>query len=661
MKKEHFKLKGILLYNIFFIISSIIFYYLIPIILNYPPDSINNEFERGIDDGMSFNVQFTMIIISVMIIFNMFFVYQVSKVSKYKKYINKDDEYSKKAIEKIRKRCFTSPYKIYAVHAIAPTLAIGFILYFTGAEMVLTLRVALLICAFTLVLALLSYISAKEIFTTVLKEIKNQTKYEKKINIGYKWKIFFLIYPLIMATIFLFAFATNSMLASESGDFIYENYNSQMNFINFDEAKTFDEYKQKLHEITKHSNSDELFIITENEVLYSDKEKTGIDDFFKRYTFYNTDNERTYGYYASKIQGVCRIYKIDGQKIAVGIMYNTETMEYVRIIIFTSVALLLMCAFFMQYFSKDICEQVVIVANNMQKIANEKTIDYDQKMPVLSNDEVGDLVVSFNKILDLEKKHALQVQKNQEIIVEQERLSSLGQMIGGIAHNLKTPIMSISGASQALNELINEYDMSISNPMVTSEDHHDIAKDMKDWNDKIKVYLEYMGEIIDAVKGQAVTMNASDVTEFTIGELVARVKILMKEQLLHRNCTLNVNIALDKNATIYGEISALVQVINNLIVNAIDAYDGKTGKINLDVSCDEEKYYITVEDYAGGIPESVQEKLFKKMITTKGKNGTGLGLYMCYSTIKGKFNGDMFFETKDGIGTKFTIVLNKNK
>ena len=49
------------------------------------------------------------------------------------------------------------------------------------------------------------------------------------------------------------------------------------------------------------------------------------------------------------------------------------------------------------------------------------------------------------------------------------------------------------------------------------------------------------------------------------------------------------------------------------------------------------------------------------MITTKGKNGTGLGLYMCYSTIKGKFNGDMFFETKDGIGTKFTIVLNKNK
>lgn len=318
-----------------------------------------------------------------------------------------------------------------------------------------------------------------------------------------------------------------------------------------------------------------------------------------------------------------------------------------------------MCAFFLRYFSKDICEQVIIVSKNMKKIANEKTIDYDQKMPVLSNDEVGDLVISFNKILDLEKKHAMAIEHNQEIIVEQERLSSLGQMIGGIAHNLKTPIMSISGASKALSDLINEYDMSISDPDVNSDDHHEIAKDMKEWNEKIKVYLEYMVEIIDAVKGQAVSMNASNITEFTIRELFARVKILMKEQLLHRNCELSTKINLDENSTIYGEISALVQVINNLIANAIDAYAGKNGKINLEVYLKEDKYYITVEDFAGGIPESVQDKLFKKMITTKGKNGTGLGLYMCYSTIKGKFNGDIFFDTKINHGTKFTIVLNK--
>ena len=55
--------------------------------------------------------------------------------------------------------------------------------------------------------------------------------------------------------------------------------------------------------------------------------------------------------------------------------------------------------------------------------------------------------------------------------------------------------------------------------------------------------------------------------------------------------------------------------------------------------------------------EEVQNKLFKEMITTKGKNGTGLGLYMSYSTIKGKFNGDLKFESKEGKGTTFTITI----
>ena len=234
-------------------------------------------------------------------------------------------------------------------------------------------------------------------------------------------------------------------------------------------------------------------------------------------------------------------------------------------------------------------------------------------------------------------------------------------MIGGIAHNLKTPIMSISGASEAIKDLINEYEMSISNQQVTPEDHHEIAKDMKEWNNKIKVYLEYMTEIIDATKGQAVTMNASTVTEFTIEELVTRVKILMKEQLMHRNCKLNLNMELDKNTYITGEISALVQVLNNLIINAIDAYKNNPGEINLNIYSEDEKIRIVVEDFAGGIPEIVQDKLFKQMITTKGKAGTGLGLYMCYSTIKGKFNGEMSFETEIGKGTRFIIILSKKQ
>ena len=97
--------------------------------------------------------------------------------------------------------------------------------------------------------------------------------------------------------------------------------------------------------------------------------------------------------------------------------------------------------------------------------------------------------------------------------MESERLASLGQLIGGIAHNLKTPIMSISGASEGLSDLVKEYDSSIDDPEVTSKDHHDIANDMTEWIDKIKTYTSYMSDVITAVKGQAVNL-ASDNTAY---------------------------------------------------------------------------------------------------------------------------------------------------
>ena len=99
--------------------------------------------------------------------------------------------------------------------------------------------------------------------------------------------------------------------------------------------------------------------------------------------------------------------------------------------------------------------------------------------------------------------------------------------------------------------------------------------------------------------------------------------------------------------------------LNNIINNAIEAYNKTPGIINLKIYDNKASVFIEVEDYAGGIPEHIKEKLFKQMITTKGKDGTGLGLYICYSTIKGKFNGDLSFTSEEGKGTTFKIVLNK--
>lgn len=250
------------------------------------------------------------------------------------------------------------------------------------------------------------------------------------------------------------------------------------------------------------------------------------------------------------------------------------------------------------------------------------------------------------------------IKNNQDILMERERFASLGQLIGGIAHNLKTPIMSISGAAEGLTDLVKEYDSSIDDPEVNSQDHHDIAKDMNEWIVKIKEYTEYMSDIITAVKGQVVTLSETDNISFDIDELVKRVDILMKHELKNALIYMNVQMNAPKSTKIHGDINSLVQVINNMISNAIQAYNGKTEQnIDLILNKVDSNLVISIKDYGCGLPQKVKEKLFKEMITTKGKNGTGLGLYMSYSTIKAHFNGNITFESEEGKGTTFNIIL----
>lgn len=250
------------------------------------------------------------------------------------------------------------------------------------------------------------------------------------------------------------------------------------------------------------------------------------------------------------------------------------------------------------------------------------------------------------------------IKNNQDMLMEKERLASLGQLIGGISHNLKTPIMSISGAAEGLNDLIKEYETSIGDPEVTNSDHHEIAKDMYEWTKKIRSYTEYMSDIITAVKGQAVTLSSDNDVDFTIDELIKRVDILMKHELKTSLITLNMAINVDKSMRLNGDVNSLVQVVNNLISNSIQSYNGQKGnQINLNFEKKDNRLIISVQDFGMGMNTEVKSKLFKEMITTKGKNGSGLGLFMSYSTIKAHFNGDISFESEEGKGTCFYIKI----
>ena len=121
---------------------------------------------------------------------------------------------------------------------------------------------------------------------------------------------------------------------------------------------------------------------------------------------------------------------------------------------------------------------------------------------------------------------------------------------------------------------------------------------------------------------------------------------------------MNINMNVDDMISLSGNVNSLVQVINNIISNAIQAYNGEPDKnIDLIAQISDNKLELIVRDYGPGLPKVVQENLFKKMITTKGKSGTGLGLFMSYSNIKAHFHGDMRFVTKEGKGTSFIITL----
>jgi two-component system, NtrC family, sensor histidine kinase HupT/HoxJ len=276
--------------------------------------------------------------------------------------------------------------------------------------------------------------------------------------------------------------------------------------------------------------------------------------------------------------------------------------------------------------------------------------------PIFSESIYKGVVILLKDITEQRKSFEM-IRQTQVMLIESEHMASLGQLVGGIAHNLKTPIMSISGGLVGLSDLVDEYEEAVGDTSVTIDDHHEIAADMRVWIGKMKEYTAYMSDIITTVKGQAVQLNASTTDSFSLKELIKRVDILMNHELKRYGCRLNIQRSIDLDVEVKGDINSLVQVINNLIINSIEAYEGKEGVIEFIISMNEQLIEFEVKDYGSGMTDETKNKLFKEMITTKAKNGTGLGLYMSYSTITGRFGGKMWFESVYGMGTSFYIII----
>ncbi|WP_010246705.1 sensor histidine kinase [Acetivibrio cellulolyticus] len=282
---------------------------------------------------------------------------------------------------------------------------------------------------------------------------------------------------------------------------------------------------------------------------------------------------------------------------------------------------------------------------------------------IYNNNKLGTIIMLTN--ITQHKKDLSLIKEQQQQITDKDRLASLGNLIGGISHNLKTPIMSISGCLTSLEDLTKEYNESIDNSMVTESDHHEIANEMVSNINDIKNHLSYINNALTAIKNQVINPDSHNKANFLLEEVIINVEFLMKYEVKSNLCSLKIINESKRNYKIAGNIGTLVQILNNLISNSIQSYgkiddtniESANRKVELIIKEMDNYILFTVRDYGKGISSEIKDKLFKEMVTTKGIHGSGIGLYMSYTKVKAMFNGDMWFESQEGIGTSFYVKV----
>lgn len=661
LEKYKIQLKLLMALTLGLLVLSTIYYFLIPMILNYPKGTYGTQFQIEVENTNYFS-QVLLIASAIFAIFIIDTFCQTKFLIKYSDLLKNPQKYSMKEIDYVRNKLFTTPYYLLLLNIIIPSIALTFIHAFTINQFsITTLKLFILVVSLMTLYVTSVFIYTCNLFKKILVTLPfSNEAHLKKSTL--KKRLFYNILPLILISVLFTSLLGYSLVSIKIGNSIFETYRNSLYY--FKEYNTFDSFEnllQRTNSLKLLDEKDFIFIKTsDNTYLNKNGEPIEVSAFFNKYLNELSSNNsgRVYEYYGIDCQAATIDITVDNTNYTVGIYFSIIPYEVLLDFTISFIVLMLINVIMLELFAKSLSTDITIISDSFMNMTKSTDTSVMQPLALTSNDEFGNLIIAFNKIQELTKENIAKIHDSQETLMERERLASLGQLIGGIAHNLKTPIMSISGAAEGLSDLIKEYDLSIEDPEVTPTDHHDIANDMNTWVVKIKTHTEYMSDVITAVKGQAVTLsNEQDIT-FTIGELLKRVNILMKHELKNAITYLNISLKIDENTVIRGDVNSLVQVINNMVSNAIQAYNGKPEQnIDLIVERDKNDLLISIKDYGSGMPKKVKDKLFKEMITTKGKNGTGLGLYMSYSTIRAHFNGNISVESTEGVGTTFIITL----
>ena len=232
--------------------------------------------------------------------------------------------------------------------------------------------------------------------------------------------------------------------------------------------------------------------------------------------------------------------------------------------------------------------------------------------------------------------------KKDEILTVQSKQAVMGEMISMIAHQWRQPLNTITLTISNL-QIKQMMGIKIEDGMLSSS------------LDEINETIGYLSETIDDFKTYFHPDKKSDTIK--IEELLSKAVQFVQPRAKAGNIDIEVITKSSFEVSVYA--NELIQVLLNVLNNAIDAYSttqSETKFIEVYAQMDDNSFRIEIKDGAGGIKQEIVSKLFEPYFSTKGKNGTGLGLYMSQMIIEKQFNGKLLVESKEN-WTKFIIEI----
>ena len=247
----------------------------------------------------------------------------------------------------------------------------------------------------------------------------------------------------------------------------------------------------------------------------------------------------------------------------------------------------------------------------------------------VSNQQTGAIVVLENVTSRVKLEQSLQ---------QSEKLSSIGLLAAGVAHEVNTPLTGVSSYTQMLLGMIPETDPK-----------HALLQKMQRQTDRAS---NIVGNLLNFSR----TGNSEDFIPTDINKLLNDTLQLLEPQLRKSNCEI-VKEYVDDPPVILASSGKLQQVFTNLILNARDAMP-LGGTISLRTNADADgSLIVEVADTGDGISQENLGKVFDPFFTTKEVgNGTGLGLAVTYGIVQ-EHSGTITVDSREGNGTRFRLLF----